>query len=240
MELKRTFDFLLYQQEKYPLKNSLNYKVGDKWNSVSTEQFIKVANQLSFGMLKSGVKKGDKVAIISGNRPEWAFVDIAVQQIGAVLVPLYPNIRVDDYQYIFDQAQVKLIFVSDEEIYHKVVQACGIDNASSIFSFDDLDMCASWKKLRLSYTDKHLEILEKKRAEVSTDDLMTIIYTSGTTGFPKGVMLTHANLVFMTLASDKVTEVKKGAYNGFSFLPLNHIFERSALYYNYYAVSSRV
>lgn len=235
MELKRTFDFLHYQQSQYSLKNSLNFKKEGEWNSISTDNLIKVINQVSFGLLKSGIKKGDKVAIVSENRPEWVYIDLAAQQIGAVLVPLYPNIRVSDYEYIFEQAQVKMIFVSNDEIYDKVSQACENGNETPIYSFEDLDTCESWKKMRLTYSDKHIDILQKYRDAVDENDLLTIIYTSGTTGFPKGVMLSHANIVFNVKSCDNFTRVTKGQFNAFSFLPLNHIFERSMIYYYLYA-----
>lgn len=238
MELKRTFDFLHYQQTQYPLMRSLNFKRDGEWSAISTENIVKVTNQISFGLLKLGIKKGDKVAIVSENRPEWVYVDLAVQQIGAVLVPLYPNIRVSDYEYIFDQAQVKMIFVSNDEIYDKVLQACEGMAKIPIYSFEQVDSCESWKKLRLTYTEKHLELLQKYRDKVDENDLLTIIYTSGTTGFPKGVMLSHANIVFNVRSCDNFTNIAKGQFNAFSFLPLNHIFERSMIYYYLYAGGS--
>ncbi|MGB3466408.1 MAG: long-chain fatty acid--CoA ligase [Cyclobacteriaceae bacterium] len=238
MELKRTFDFLHFQQNQYPLKNSFNFKKNGEWQGISTENLIKVTNQLSFGLLKAGIKKGDKVAVVSENRPEWVYIDLAVQQIGAVLVPLYPNIRINDYQYIFDQAQVKMIFVSNEEIYDKVSQAFGQTSETPVYSFDEIASCDYWKKMRLSYTDKHLDLLQKYRDAVNETDLLTIIYTSGTTGFPKGVMLTHSNIVFNVKSCDNFTKIKKGKFNAFSFLPLNHIFERSMIYYYLYAGGS--
>lgn len=238
MELKRTFDFLHYQQTQYPLTHSLNFKKDGEWNGISTDNIVKVTNQISFGLLKLGIKKGDKIAIVSENRPEWVYVDLAVQQIGAVLVPLYPNIRVSDYEYIFDQAQVKMIFVSNDEIYDKVFQACEGKGEIPIYSFEHVDLCESWKKLRLTYTEKHLDLLQKYRDNVDENDLLTIIYTSGTTGFPKGVMLSHANIVFNVLSCDNFTNVTKGQFNAFSFLPLNHIFERSMIYYYLYSGGS--
>jgi len=235
MELKRTFDFLHYQQETYPLKNCLNFKKDGEWGNVSTSNLVKITNQISFGLLKSGIKKGDKVAVVSENRPEWVFVDLAVQQIGAVLVPLYPNIRISDYRYIFDQAKVKLIFVSNDDIYDKVSQAFENSETTPIYSFEDIDSCESWKKMRLTYTDKHLEMLQKYRDAVKGEDLLTIIYTSGTTGSPKGVMLTHDNIVFNVNSCVNYTRLPKGKFNAFSFLPMNHIFERSMIYFYLYA-----
>ncbi len=230
MEIKRTFDIVNYQCENYPTKKCLNYKRKDEWHSLSTSKLMDIANQLSFGLLKVGIKKGDKIAIVSENRPEWVIVDLAVQQIGAVLVPLYPNIRTSDYQFIFSQTDVKMIFVSNPIIYIKVSEALLNNGFSNIFMFNTDVLYKSWKTLRLNYNSKNLATLKKYRDAVSEDDLLTIIYTSGTTGVPKGVMLTHKNIVFNVMSCQAYAKVEKGKFRALSFLPLNHIFERAGLY----------
>jgi len=230
MEITRLFDVAHYQLENYPTDKSLNYKEGNEWKSYSTQDVIDEANKLSAGLIKKGIKPGDKVALISFNRPEWIIVDMAIEQIGAINVPLYPNITVKDYNYTIDQSETKLAFVGDKDLFEKVTEATkDIAAFEGIFSFDKLDGIPNWKEVQGDYASEADEI-EKRKAAIKPDDLATIIYTSGTTGFPKGVMLTHRNIISNSEGvSERFDSIESG-YRALSFLPLCHIFERTASY----------
>jgi long-chain acyl-CoA synthetase len=230
MDVKRAFDFLYYQEEHYPLKNAINFKDGDKWKGYNTEQVIKISNQLSLGLLELGIKKGDNIAIISGSRPEWNFVDLAVQQIGAVLVPMYTNLGVKDYKYIISEAEIKLVFVSNYEHLQKIIDSAPQLSIKSIFSFDKIPNARHWTEVATMGAKGSLEALAKVKDDVKETDLLTIIYTSGTTGNPKGVMLSHKNIVSNVIAATNTTTLKRGTSRALSFLPLNHVFERVGIY----------
>ncbi len=230
MEITRLFDVIPYQLEHYPSDKSLNIKKGKEWKSYSTKEVIEQANKLSAGLIKKGIKEGDKIALVSFNRPEWIFVDMAIGQIGAICVPLYPNITVKDYYYTIEQSGARLAFVEGEELFKKVSEAI-MDTPSCeiIYTFDTVEGAENWKSLQADYASEAEEI-EKRKAAVKPNDLATIIYTSGTTGFPKGVMLSHHNIISN---SEGVAERFTGISSGFralSFLPLCHIFERTASY----------
>jgi long-chain acyl-CoA synthetase len=230
MDIKRAFDLLYYQDENYPLKNAVNFKDGDKWKGYNTQQIIKISNQLSLGLLELGIKKGDNIALISGSRPEWNFIDLAVQQIGAVLVPLYTNLGVKDYSYIINEAEIKLVFVSNYEHLEKIIDAAPQLSFETIFSFDKIPNARHWTEVATLGAKGSKETLEKVKDGVVETDLLTIIYTSGTTGNPKGVMLTHKNIVSNVIAATNTTTVKRGSSRALSFLPLNHVFERVGVY----------
>jgi long-chain acyl-CoA synthetase len=196
----------------------------------STQDVQDIANQVSLGLLKLGLGKNDKVAIISLNRPEWVFADYGIQQIGAISVPMYPTITVEDYRYIFNDAEVKAVFVSDSELYNKVVAATeGMEGIKEIYTFDDIQGAKSWKELVELGKGEDPAQLEPRMAAVTPDDILTIIYTSGTTGNPKGVMLTHENLVSNFMGAFPYVPVN-ATHRALSFLPLCHIFERMLLY----------
>lgn len=240
MNITRAFDFIYYQKEKYPKKDCLNQKINGLWNSYSTQEVIDIANKVSLGLIKLGVKPGDKVAIISPNRPEWNFIDLGVQQIGAITVPMYPTITVDDYKYIFEHAEVKIVFAADEELVAKVGEATKDLSVEAIYSFDQLDNQPNWEEVRDLNVDGDLAEVEARKEKIKGDDLFTIIYTSGTTGRPKGVMLSHTNVVSnaIALAPRFLEKLTPGDCKALSFLPLCHIYERTGLYYfNYLGVS---
>lgn len=236
MNPTRAFDFIFYQQQNYPKSDCLNYKVNGSWRNYSTEEVIETSNHVSLGLLKLGVVPGDKVAIISPNRPEWNFIDLAAQQIGAVGVPMYPTITVEDYQYIFEHAEVKLVFASSEELINKVKQATKGSSVEGIYSFDEIDGVDNWTKVKGLGENENVEQLKVYRDKISQDDLLTIIYTSGTTGRPKGVMLSHKNIVSntMTLAPKYGAILERGSARSLSFLPLCHVYERMGVYYFMY------
>ncbi len=230
MEITRLFDVVPYQLAHYPTDKSLSIKKGDTWVSYSTQDVIDEANKLSAGLIKQGIKAGDKIALISFNRPEWIFVDMAIEQIGAISVPLYPNITIKDYYYTIEQSGAKIAFVEGEELFKKVSEAI-IDTPTcgAIYTFDEVEGADHWQSIQADY-ESEAEEIEKRKAAVKPDDLATIIYTSGTTGFPKGVMLSHRNIISNSDGvADRFSLVESG-YRTLSFLPLCHIFERTASY----------
>jgi long-chain acyl-CoA synthetase len=185
---------------------------------------------VSLGLLKLGIGKGDKVAIISLNRPEWVFADFGIQQIGAISVPMYPTITVEDYRYIFNDAEVKAVFVSDAELYNKVIAATeGMDSIKEIYTFDEIHGAKYWKEVIKLGEGEDVAQLVPLKAGVGPDDILTIIYTSGTTGNPKGVMLTNNNIISNVTGTLPYVPVNS-SHRALSFLPLCHIFERMLLY----------
>jgi long-chain acyl-CoA synthetase len=232
----RLFDFIFYQLEHFPKSDALAGKVNGVWEKYSTREVINLANALSTGLLKQGIKPGDKVAIISNNRPEWVIADLAILQIGAINVPVYPTISENDYKFIFNDSEVKIAFVSDEELLTKVRNINSeVSTLQGIYTFNEVKGADHWSALRESQVDE--EAIKKLRADVKPGDLATLIYTSGTTGTPKGVMLSHKNVASNAIASKARLPVDKDA-KGVSFLPLCHIYERMIIYlYTYTGVS---
>jgi long-chain acyl-CoA synthetase len=233
----RAFDFLFFQANKYPLPNCLAVKRKGKWETYSTQDVIDTANRLSLGFLKMGIQKGDKVGLVSNNRPEWNFVDFALQQIGAVGVPVYPNITENDYKFIFTDAEVKFIFAGNQDLYEKISRAtAGLPGVEAIFTFDKIEGARHYSEVEEAGKNGDLTKLEEHRNAITADDLLTIIYTSGTTGNPKGVMLSHRNIVSNAIAVKKLgLPVEEGKGKTLSFLPACHVFERTGLYFFTYA-----
>ncbi|MBB6004918.1 long-chain fatty acid--CoA ligase [Arcicella rosea] len=215
-------------------------KVKGEWKKYSATEVIEIVNQVSIGLIKLGVKKDDKIALISNNRPEWNFIELGVQQLGAVLVPMYPTITIEDYRYIFTDAEVKLVFVSDKALLAKVLEATSVlTGIEGIYTFDKTKEAKHWTELLDSSKGEDFAQIEPFKAAVQPDDLLTLIYTSGTTGKPKGVMLTHDNIVSNIdgLVIGKHLELCSDD-KALSFLPLCHIYERTDVYvYMYYGVS---
>ena len=237
-KITRLFDFAYYQLEKYNLEKAFVTKYNGEWISTSTQQFIDKGNALSRGLLNLGIKPGDKIAVISSNnRTEWNILDFAILQIGAISIPIYPTISKEDYKYIFNHAEVTHCFLSDEELYEKAIAIK--DNVSTlkeIYSFDTIENCKNWEEVISGgeKADNQAEV-EKIKDSIKTEDLATIIYTSGTTGRPKGVMLTHKNIVTNTLDSLPRLPLIEGNMIALSFLPVCHVFERMLLYLYQYA-----
>lgn len=239
MEITRLFDIPHYQLEKYPLDRCVAGKhMSGRVDSYSTKEFIATANKISLGLLKLGVQPGDKIALIShNNRPEWNVMDIGMQQVGAINVPVYPTISPSDYEYIFNDASIKYCFVGHGDLLEKVRKAQpNIPSLKAIFTFDP--DTAQGQKDANGTEVKHWETLfeegdlskvEEIKASIKPDDLATLIYTSGTTGNPKGVMLSHKNIVSNIEAVLPVVPIEKG-HMALSFLPLCHIFERTVSY----------
>lgn len=232
----RLFDFIFHQLEHFPKKDCLAGKYEGRWEKFSTQQVIDTANELSAGLIKLGIKPGDKVAIISNNRPEWVMADLAILQIGAINVPVYPTISEGDYKFIFNDAEVKLAFVSDAELHQKVSNInAEVPTLTGIFTFNQVEGAQHWRSILEDQPD--VEQIENLRADVKPGDLATLIYTSGTTGTPKGVMLSHKNVASNAIASKPRLPVDSNA-KGVSFLPLCHIYERMIIYlYTYTGVS---
>lgn len=221
---------LPYQLQNFPQPDCLAAKVNGSWVKYSTQDVQDYANKVSLGLLKLGVGKNDKVAIISFNRPEWVLADFGIQQIGAISVPMYPTITEEDYRYIFSDAEVKVIFVSDKSLYKKVAAATkGMDSVQAIYTFDDVQGARNWKEVLDLSKGEDAQQLEPLKAAVQPEDILTIIYTSGTTGNPKGVMLTHNNLVSNVEGTMPYVPVND-THRALSFLPLCHVFERMLLY----------
>ncbi|AKA33781.1 AMP-dependent synthetase/ligase [Flagellimonas lutaonensis] len=228
----RLFDFPYYQKEKYDLEKAFATKYQGKWETISTQEYIDKANAISRGLLRMGVKPNDKIAVISmTNRTEWNIMDIGVLQIGAQNVPIYPTISEEDYEYVLNHSEAKFCFVSCDEVLQKVLSISGkLKKLEDVFSFDRLQNCKHWSEVLKKGKDaSNQKEVEERMAAVKPEDLATLIYTSGTTGKPKGVMLTHDNIVSNVISSEKRVPFDRGA-TALSFLPVCHIFERMILY----------
>nr|WP_315174826.1 long-chain fatty acid--CoA ligase [uncultured Flavobacterium sp.] len=240
--ITRLFDFPYYQQEKYiSIPDALVTKQNGIWVKTSTEEYISKANAVSRALLRMGVKKDDKIAIIStNNRTEWNIMDIGVLQTGAQTIPIYPTISEDDYEYILNHSGAIYCFVSDTEVLRKInLIRNKIPNVLEVYSFNTIEGCKNWNELlKLGEDETNQYLVEEQKNKVKTEDLATIIYTSGTTGKPKGVMLSHRNIVSNVLNSAPRIPFEAGKSRALSFLPICHIFERMILYlYQYYGVS---
>lgn len=223
---QRIFDLPRFQEKNTPGITIFNYKENKEWKGISTADFIKRVNNISKGLLAHGVQPNDKVALISENRLEWNLLDFAIQQIGAVVVAIYPNISDNDYEFILNNAEIKLCVVSTDSLYQRLL---GIKDKISIveqvYTFNSYLNTPNWVELISKGIDISDETLELVTNQVKTTDLATIIYTSGTTGNPKGVMLTHENLLADVDSSEYSFPVK--AYDkALSFLPACHAYER--------------
>ena len=234
--ITRLFDFAYHQLEKHPQKNCFVSKKENTWQSISTSQFIAQANTVSRALLKLGVKPNDKIAVISSNnRPEWHVLDIGVLQIGAQNVPLYPTLSIKDYEYIINHSDAIYCFVSDHELLEKVSSVKEKTNLKGIFTFDEVHQQTNWETfLSVGKEKDNQEEVEERKDAVKPEDLATIIYTSGTTGTPKGVMLSHNNIVENTFVSAEALDLTGNKHRVISYLPISHIFERFASYYYLY------
>ena len=247
MIIKRTFDFAQNALEQYAREDMFITKYKGEWQKTSTQEFVNLGNKISRGLLKLGIKPGDKIALITtATRTEWAVMDLGISQIGAISVPVYPTISPDDYEFIFNNAEVKYCFVSDSGLLEKVMKIKDrVPSMQGIFTFDSIEGAANWNEVLDMGQDNATQIeVDDLARSINTEDLVTIIYTSGTTGKPKGVMLSHENIVSNVLASNpRIPRVKGLDYKEIkvlSFLPICHIFERMLFYlyqYNGYSVN---
>ena len=240
-QITRLFDFPYYQLENHKLDAALVTKYNGVWVKTSTQEYIDKANAISRALLRLGIEKNQKIAVISStNRTEWNIMDIGILQTGAQNVPIYPTISEEDYQFILNHSESVLCFVSDKEVFDKLNSVkTNIPLLKEIYSFDEIPGCKNWKEVLELGTDvSNQNEVESRKNSVQTDDLATLIYTSGTTGRPKGVMLSHGNIISNVLASAPRVPFEIGQYRSLSFLPICHIFERMILYlYQYFSVS---
>jgi long-chain acyl-CoA synthetase len=233
MQYKRLFDFPHYQLESFPREDALVSKVNGEWVKTSTRSFVEQANAISRGLLKLGVQKNDKIAIISTtNRTEWNIMDIGIMQTGAQDVPIYPTISEEDYAYVLNHSESKYVFVSDKEVYDKVIHIKDqVPSLIDVYSFEDIADCKSWNDIKeLGKDDSNQKALESIMASIDVEDLATLIYTSGTTGRPKGVMLSHKNISSNAMISAGRLPIVLGKSKALSFLPVCHIYERMLQY----------
>lgn len=237
MTPKRLFDIPYFQAEKFPQEVMFGSKYRGRWQTLSTKQFINLGNATSRGLLKMGIKPGDKIALItSASRNEWAVMDFAILQIGAVTVPIYPTISRDEYEYIFNDSGVNYCFVSDAELYEKVLSAKrNAPGLMGVFTFDEVEGAPNWNEIPDLGKNETTQIeVDDLAKAIHEEDLATLIYTSGTTGKPKGVMLSHKNIV--SNAKDcshripKLRGVETSDTKALSFLPICHVFERMLFY----------
>ena len=237
MEPKRLFDCIQYHLDRKPLPDMLAAKESGQWRSYSTQEVKNIVDKLAGGLSNMGIGGGDmtdagrdKIAILCKNRPEWIMLDLAVQQTAAVLVPVYPTINVNELEFVLNDAQVKMIFVNDEDGYHKVMSIKDkLTSVKEVFSFEHVTNARHWKEIMLAATPEAINAVDGIAGKIKYEDLATIIYTSGTTGTPKGVMLSHRNILSNVI--DSLPCFPPGEHlRALSFLPLNHIFERMVTY----------
>jgi long-chain acyl-CoA synthetase len=237
MEIKRTFDIIRYAHENYPREDYFCGKHDGQWVKYSTETAIKNTDYVSIGLLSMGFRIGDKIATITGNKPEWNFADMGIAQAGMIHVPIYPTIGSDEYTFILNHSDVKAIIVGNKSIFNKVSPILPkINRKIAVFSFDDVesvnpfnDIMEEGRKNEAEYSGE----LQKIKESINPDDLVTIIYTSGTTGNPKGVMLSHTNLLSNVMETVKAHHLGYG-HRAMSFLPLCHVLERMMNYHFQY------
>jgi long-chain acyl-CoA synthetase len=239
MENFRTFDLLPRLQKNYNKPDALSSKVKGSWKKISTDEYINSTNHISYGLLALGVGKGDNIGTISNNRFEWNFVDMGMAQISAVHVPIYPTISEHDLKFIINDADIKLFFVSSQELYEKVSRIeKELNKKINIYTFDEVPGVSHWTEVEnLGKKNQNPERLESIKNSIKDTDLLTILYTSGTTGNPKGVMLSHKNIISNCLATRTLAPFESN-WKSLSFLPINHVYERMLTYlYQYFGIS---
>ena len=238
----RLFDLPRRQLDLFPNLNIFAHKIDGEWKYISTQEFLDEVNTLSKGLLELGVKPNEKVGLIADSSVNWHIVDFAIQQVGAVTVAMYPNITDADYQYIFNDAEIKICIVSNKSLYNRINKL--IESAYTlkyIFCMAELPEARNWEEIKeLGKSSKNDTLLQERMDAVKLDDLATLIYTSGTTGKPKGVMLSHNNMIYNVLAAKNATPVK--AYDrSLTFLPPCHAYERMTLYtYMYIGITIHI
>ena len=227
---KRLFDIPYHQVKNYPNATMFVTKIAGDWVATSTQQFLDEVMLVSRGLIALNVQKGDRVSVSANNRVEWNIFDIAVQQIGAILVPLYPTSSESDYSFIINNASVKLFVVSNKELFDKVEKIrSNTPSLNSVFTFDEVEGATNWKSIHEQAANVEESVVTRRMAEVAPEDMVTIIYTSGTTGNPKGVMLSHLNLLSNVQACIAPIPADQGS-KVLSFLPVCHVYERMLHY----------
>lgn len=234
---QRLFDCIDYHLQRSPLPDMLAAKENGTWKTYSTQEVKDITDRLSAGLLKSGIsgqdmtiENRDKIAVLSKNRPEWVMLDLAVQQTGAVLTPVYPTINAAELEFILNDAKVKLVFVNDQDLYFKVLSVKErVPSLQDIYTFEYVPGVKHWKEIGALADEAGIDAMRNIAATIRNEDLATIIYTSGTTGVPKGVMLSHNNILSNVMASIPCFPPGENM-KALSFLPLNHVFERMVTY----------
>lgn len=232
MEVTRLFDLLDHAKSHFPLEDMLCGKENGMWTPYSTERYITLVNNLSYGFLQLGIQKGDRIASISNNRPEWNILDMAILQVGAIHVSIYPTISESDYRYILEDSQVKMIFVSGWELLRKIENVIdGIPNLKeNVYTFRNLRGYRHFNEvIELGIANPVPDKLSEIKASISPDDIVTLIYTSGTTGNPKGVMLSHKNFLENVKAVVPIVPLNENS-RVLSYLPMCHVYERMMIY----------
>ncbi|HEY9082283.1 MAG TPA: AMP-dependent synthetase/ligase [Vicingaceae bacterium] len=225
-QVKTISDFYYYQLQHTPRTDAFTQKENGKWQPLSIEAFVEKSKYFSLGLLQLGINKGDRIAIISNNRTEWHLTDLAAQQIGVVNVPIYPNITEEDYVYILNDCGAKAVFVSNEELVTSIENIrSNVPELKHVYTYDEIAGKNNYKEVLALGKDGDESSIKALKDAIKQEELATLIYTSGTTGKPKGVMLSHQNLVANVLASEERLPIGKD-YRVLSFLPLCHVFER--------------
>lgn len=237
MEVTRIFDLLDRYSEKYQKDDVLAAKIDGQWKKYSYQDYLDYANYFSYGLLELGFKRGDKIATVTNNRPEWNFADMGMMQIGVVHVPIYPTISIDEYTHILNHSDVNAIIISDKSLFTKLIGLVqSIDKIKHVFTFNEVKGAENWMKIidaGKQNASRHRAYVEKVRESISPDEMATLIYTSGTTGSSKGVMLSHKNIVSNFIATSKIQPLDHN-HKVLSFLPLCHIYERMMNYHFQY------
>ncbi len=235
----RLFDFAYWERDNYNLEKAFVSKYQGTWETTSSEDYINKGNIISRALLRLGVQANDKIAVISlTNRTEWHIMDLGVLQIGAQNVPIYPTISIEDYEYVLNHSESKYCFISCEFVYEKIKAIKDNTSLIEIYSFNEIPGCKHWTELlELGADPSNQSEVDALKDAVKEEDLATIIYTSGTTGKPKGVMLSHRNVVKNVIYSCDRLPLERGSSRALSFLPICHIFERVITYiYQYVGV----
>ena len=228
----RIFELAEYTRQNFNKKDVLAGKENGVWRKYSAEEYVNTSNSIGYGLLNIGIERGDKIAIVSANRPEWNLTDMGINKIGAINVPIYPNITTSDYEYILNDAGVKILFVGSEEIFDKVHMLIDkVETLEAIYSYDDIQNAKNWNEIiEDGKSNPQASKMKANQLEVKSSDLFTLIYTSGTTGNPKGVMLSHDNLYSQFVGLKDAVPFDESD-RAISFLPLCHVFERIIEYY---------
>jgi long-chain acyl-CoA synthetase len=236
MEITRTFDLLNLYKEKYKMEDALAGKEEGVWVRNSSEQMIEKSHLTSLGLMELGLKKGDMVALIANNRPEWNFVDMGAAMAGMIMVPIYPTISLEEYEYILNDCKPKIIIVSDKALYDKIKPLADARNIQDVYAINEVEGAKQYSdilELGEKVKDARKDELEKIKNGIKPEEMVTMLYTSGTTGFPKGVMISHNNLVTNFIATSNVISLGFGDKT-LAFLPLCHIYQRMVTYFFMY------
>ena len=234
MDLKptRIFELAEYTRQKFNKSDVLAGKEDGIWRTYSAEEYVNITDSVAYGLLNLGIDRGDKVAIISPNRPEWNLADMGINKIGAINVPIYPNITTADYEYILNDSGARILLVGSEEIFDKVKTLVNkVETLEAIYAFDEIEGVKDWHEIiEEGMANPQASKMKANQLEVKSSDLFTLIYTSGTTGNPKGVMLSHDNLYSQLMGLKDAIPFNEED-RAISFLPLCHVFERVIEYY---------